>query len=58
MFKNLAYSDIYLRFLNLTRAIRELPDFPDMDPVEGKGWRDSSQSCQHCDIKTVAIALA
>jgi DNA-binding MarR family transcriptional regulator len=34
MLKNLAYSDVYLRFLNLTRAIRELPDFPDMDPVE------------------------
>ena len=34
MVNNFAYSDIYLRFLNLTRAIRELPDFPDLDPVE------------------------
>ncbi|MEI7784319.1 MAG: winged helix-turn-helix domain-containing protein [Betaproteobacteria bacterium] len=28
------YSSIYLRFLNLARAIRELPDAPDLDPVE------------------------
>jgi hypothetical protein len=34
MVNNFAYSDIYLRFLNLTRAVRELPDFPDLDPVE------------------------
>ena len=34
MVKNSAYSAIYLRFLNLTRAVRELPDFPDLDPVE------------------------
>ncbi len=34
MLKNHSHSDIYLRFLNLTRAIRELPDFPDLDPVE------------------------
>lgn len=27
-------SAIYLRFLNLARAIRELPDAPDLDPVE------------------------
>jgi DNA-binding MarR family transcriptional regulator len=27
-------SAIYLRFLNLARAIRELPDTPDLDPVE------------------------
>jgi len=34
MANNSAYSDLYLRFLNLTRAVRELPDFPDLDPVE------------------------
>lgn len=34
MFKNSAHSAIYLRFLNLARAIRDLPDFPKLDPVE------------------------
>ena len=28
------YADLYLRFLNLLRAVRELPDFPVLDPVE------------------------
>lgn len=28
------YSSIYLRFLNLMQAIRELPSFPHVDPVE------------------------
>lgn len=28
------YSSIYLRFLNLMQAIRELPSFPQVDPVE------------------------
>lgn len=28
------YSNIYLRFLNLMQAIRELPTFPNVDPVE------------------------
>lgn len=28
------YSTIYLRFLNLMQAIRELPTFPNVDPVE------------------------
>ncbi|UOD49683.1 MarR family transcriptional regulator [Orrella daihaiensis] len=28
------YSNIYLRFLNLMQAIRELPTFPHVDPVE------------------------
>jgi DNA-binding MarR family transcriptional regulator len=28
------YSTIYLRFLNLIQAIRELPTFPHVDPVE------------------------
>lgn len=28
------YSAIYLRFLNLIQAIRELPSFPSVDPVE------------------------
>lgn len=28
------YADLYLRFLNLVRAVRELPDFPALDPVE------------------------
>lgn len=28
------YSAIYLRFLNLIQAIRELPSFPHVDPVE------------------------
>lgn len=28
------YSTIYLRFLNLMQAIRELPTFPHVDPVE------------------------
>jgi len=33
MVKN-SHSSLFLRFLNLTRAIRELPDFPELDPVE------------------------
>ena len=33
MVKN-SHSSLFLRFLNLTRAIRELPDFPNLDPVE------------------------
>jgi hypothetical protein len=28
------YSATYLRFLNLVQAIREIPTFPVMDPVE------------------------
>jgi len=28
------YSAVYLRFLNLMQAIRELPSFPHVDPVE------------------------
>lgn len=28
------YSTVYLRFLNLIQAIRELPSFPHVDPVE------------------------
>ena len=28
------YSAIYLRFVNLMQAIRELPTFPNVDPVE------------------------
>ena len=28
------YSSTYLRFLNLVQAIREIPTFPAMDPVE------------------------
>jgi len=28
------YSTVYLRFLNLMQAIRELPSFPHVDPVE------------------------
>jgi hypothetical protein len=28
------HADLYLRFLNLARAVRELPDFPALDPVE------------------------
>lgn len=28
------FSAIYARFLNLVRAVRDLPDFPDLDPVE------------------------
>ena len=28
------YSTTYLRFLNLIQAIRELPSFPNVDPVE------------------------
>jgi hypothetical protein len=31
---NSLYADFYLRFLNLARAVRELPDFPALDPVE------------------------
>jgi DNA-binding transcriptional ArsR family regulator len=31
---NSMYADLYLRFLNLARAVRELPDFPALDPVE------------------------
>jgi len=27
-------SAAYVRFLNLVRAVRELPDFPSLDPVE------------------------
>ena len=34
MASNYSHSVIYLRFLNLTRAVRDLPDFPDLDPVE------------------------
>lgn len=34
MSEHLSPSGLYLRFLNLVRAIRELPDFPDLDPVE------------------------
>lgn len=29
-----AYSSMYLRFINLMQAIRELPTFPKIDPVE------------------------
>jgi hypothetical protein len=32
--KPIALSEIYVRFLNLARAVRELPDFPSLDPVE------------------------
>ena len=32
--KSTLHSAIYLRFLNLARAVRELPDAPDLDPVE------------------------
>ncbi len=28
------HADLSLRFLNLARAVRELPDFPALDPVE------------------------
>jgi hypothetical protein len=34
MGKTLSFSDVYVRFLNLARAVRELPDFPSLDPVE------------------------
>ena len=34
MNKKTNYSTIYLRFLNLMQAIRELPTFPHVDPVE------------------------
>lgn len=29
-----SYSSMYLRFINLMQAIRELPTFPKIDPVE------------------------
>ena len=29
-----AYSSMYLRFINLMQAIRELPTFPKIDPLE------------------------
>jgi DNA-binding MarR family transcriptional regulator len=28
------YSSTYLRFLNIVQAIRQIPTFPEMDPVE------------------------
>ena len=28
------YSDVYLKFLQLVQAVRQLPDFPALDPVE------------------------
>jgi DNA-binding MarR family transcriptional regulator len=28
------HSQTYLRFLNLVKAVRQLPDFPKLDPVE------------------------
>ena len=28
------YSDVYLEFLQLVQAVRQLPDFPALDPVE------------------------
>ena len=28
------YSDIYFKFLQLVQAVRQLPDFPALDPVE------------------------
>ena len=28
------FSNLYLQFLNLAQAVRELPDFPSLDPVE------------------------
>ena len=34
MSNSVLQSAIYLRFLNLARAIRELPDAPDLNPVE------------------------
>jgi DNA-binding MarR family transcriptional regulator len=34
MTKSTDYSAVYLRFLNLMQAIRELPSFPHVDPVE------------------------
>lgn len=32
--KSRSPSAAYVRFLNLVRAVRELPDFPSLDPVE------------------------
>ena len=29
-----SHSSTYLRFLNLVQAVRTLPDFPELDPVE------------------------
>jgi DNA-binding MarR family transcriptional regulator len=29
-----SHSSTYLRFLNLVQAVRSLPDFPELDPVE------------------------
>ena len=44
------YSATYLRFLNLVQAIREIPTFPAMDPVEerlltmlGVKWHEAQQ---------------
>jgi DNA-binding MarR family transcriptional regulator len=34
MFKPSPYSSTYLNFLNLVQAVRALPDFPVLDPVE------------------------
>lgn len=34
MAKDTPVSAAYARFLNLVRAVRELPDFPSLDPVE------------------------
>ena len=34
MHKNTSHSQVYLKFLNLVKAIRELPTFPALDAVE------------------------
>jgi DNA-binding transcriptional ArsR family regulator len=34
MSENKKYSAIYLNFLNLTQTVREMPNFPAIDPVE------------------------
>ena len=34
MTKQNGLSEVYVRFLNLVRAVRDLPDFPELDPWE------------------------
>ena len=36
MGKKSGFPAVYVRFLNLVRAVRELPDFPYLDPVEAR----------------------
>lgn len=51
------YADLYLRFLNLARAVRELPDFPALDPVEERLLNEFAAAWQQDRPLTVLQAM-